>query len=63
VVENAYVYQIVKTGDQYTQKLIDTLQDVGQYGSLGEARAAKLGTLKGKWVGMTRESLGAALAN
>jgi branched-chain amino acid transport system substrate-binding protein len=63
VVENAYVYQIVKTGDQYTQKLIDTLQNVGQYGSLGEARAAKLGTLKGKWVGMTRESLAGALAN
>ena len=37
------------------------LPNVGQYGSLGEARAAKLGTLKGKWVGMTRENLAAAL--
>jgi hypothetical protein len=61
VVENAYVFQIVKSGEQYVQKLIDTVPDVGQYGSLGEARAARLGTLKGKWVGMTRENLGAAL--
>jgi branched-chain amino acid transport system substrate-binding protein len=63
VVETGYVFEIIKSGDQYAQKLISKLNDIGQYGSLGEAKAAKLGTLKGKWVGMTKESLTTALAN
>ena len=63
VVENAYVFQIVKSGDEYVHKLIDTLNNVGQYGSLAEAQAGRLGTLKGKWVGMTRDNLPAALGN
>ena len=63
VVESGYVFQIVKNGDQYAQKLIDTFNDIGQFGSLSEAQAAKLGTLKGKWVGMTRDSLAKTLAN
>lgn len=63
VVETGYVFEIVKDGDQYTQRLIDTLPKIGQYGTIGQAKAAKLGKLKGKWVGMTKESLAAALSN
>jgi branched-chain amino acid transport system substrate-binding protein len=63
VIENGYVFEIVRNGSEYQQKLIDTVPEIGQYGSLGEAKAAKLGTLKGKWVGMTKETLPAALGN
>jgi hypothetical protein len=63
VVETGYVFEVVKSGDQYTQKLLNKVNDIGQYGSLGETKAAKLGTLKGRWVGMTKESLTTALAN
>jgi branched-chain amino acid transport system substrate-binding protein len=63
VIENGYVFEIVRNGAEYQQKLLDTIPEIGQYGSLGEAKAAKLGTLKGKWVGMTKETLPAALGN
>lgn len=63
VVETGYVFEVVKSDDQYTQKLINRVNDIGQYGSLGETKAAKLGTLRGRWVGMTKESLTTALAN
>jgi hypothetical protein len=46
VVETGYVFEVVKSGDQYTQKLLNKVNDIGQYGSLGETKAAKLGTLK-----------------
>jgi branched-chain amino acid transport system substrate-binding protein len=63
VIETGYVFQIVKDGDGYTHKLIDTLNDIGQYGSASEAQGAKFGTLKGTWVGMTKDRLATVLAN
>jgi ABC-type branched-subunit amino acid transport system substrate-binding protein len=63
VVETGYVFQIVKNGDQYVHKLIDSVNDIGQYGSLTEQQAGKFGSLKGTWVGMTKEKLATVLAN
>ena len=40
MVETGYVFEVVRNGDQFTQKLVNKVNDIGQYGSLGETKAA-----------------------
>jgi branched-chain amino acid transport system substrate-binding protein len=63
IVSSVYIYQIVKNGSDYTQKLLQTIPNAGQLSdyTVDELKAGKFGTLKGKWVGMTKDSVDKAL--
>ncbi len=56
VVENQYIYQIVKQGDQYGHKLLKTYSDVTQFFDQPPDAVQRFpfGQLKGKWTGMTK---------
>lgn len=60
VIGTVFVYQIVKDGDKYRQKLLQSAGGAKQLANytLEEMKAAHFGKLKGKWVGMTKEQLG-----
>jgi len=59
IVENYYVYKIVKQGDKYTQQVTDTYKDVSQFYDIpaDEMKRFPFGQAKGKWVGMTKDKL------
>jgi branched-chain amino acid transport system substrate-binding protein len=61
VIENIYMYEIVKAGDRYDQKLLDTYKDVSSAWdrSPDEIAHFPFGKVSGKWVGMTKEQLAA----
>jgi branched-chain amino acid transport system substrate-binding protein len=63
IVSSVYIYQIVKNGNDYSQKLLQTIPNAGQLSdyTVDELKAGKFGQLKGKWVGMTRDDVGKAL--
>jgi len=58
-VENVYVYQITKEGNTFGQKILDTYTDVSRAWDRTpqELDRFPFGTLKGKWVGMTKAQL------
>ncbi|HLQ32323.1 MAG TPA: hypothetical protein VK457_06520, partial [Chloroflexota bacterium] len=59
VVENIYLFQIVKNGDSYEQKLLQTYPSVSKTWdrSADDVKRFPWGKLKGKWVGMTADKL------
>ena len=59
VVQNTYIYQTVKNGATYSQELLDTYKDAGQFWDRSQKQidSLKLGTHKGQWVGMTRDKV------
>jgi branched-chain amino acid transport system substrate-binding protein len=59
VVQNTYLFEVVKNGSTYGQKLVDTYKDTGQFWDRTQQQLEKikLGTHKGQWVGMTKEKL------
>ena len=61
IVQNYYIYQTVKQGDSFGQKLLDTYKDVSAAGKFTPEQhdKLKLGTHKGQWVGMTKDKLAA----
>ena len=64
VIENNYIYELVKQEGAVTgvgQKLLQTYPNLTQFGDLPEeqARAFPWGKLKGQWVGMTKDKLAA----
>lgn len=63
IVQNYYVYKIVKQGDKYTQQIVETYKDASQYYDIkaDEMKRFPFGKLKGKWVGMTKDKLGTLL--
>jgi branched-chain amino acid transport system substrate-binding protein len=63
IVSSVYIYQIVKTGNDYGQKLLQTIPNAGQLSdyTVEELKAANFGKLKGKWVGMTKDGVDKAL--
>jgi len=63
VVQNMYVYQIVKQGNEFGHKLLQTYPAVTQFWDRdpGEVLRSQFGKLKGKWVGMTKDKLEQAL--
>ncbi|HLY66011.1 MAG TPA: hypothetical protein VKU60_10805, partial [Chloroflexota bacterium] len=59
VIENMYIYQITKDGNQYSHKLLQTYNDVTQFFDQ-PAQAVEsfpFGQMKGKWVGMTKDQV------
>ena len=56
VVQNQYIYQTVKTGNSYGQKLLATSDATAQFWGRTPEQSLHFpsGTLKGKWVGMTK---------
>ncbi len=56
VIENMYIYQIVKNGNDLGQKLLQTYPAVAR-GYARQAGEPAAGTLKDKWVGMTKDKL------
>ncbi len=59
IVQNYYVYQTVKQGTGFQQKLLSTYKDVSAAGQFSPDQHAKLkiGTHKGQWVSMTKDKL------
>ncbi len=60
VIQNLYVFDLMKNGSSLDEHLIDTYKDVPPWGvGRTEQQAAKfpIGQLKGKWVGMNKEQL------
>jgi branched-chain amino acid transport system substrate-binding protein len=59
VVQNTYLFQMVKDGNTYGQKLLDTYKDTGQFWDRTQQQIdqLKLGTHKGQWVGMTKDKV------
>ena len=59
VIEDIYVFEIVKTGDSYTQKLLQTYPGVSKTWARGADEVTRFpwGKNKGKWVGMTGDKL------
>ena len=64
VVENVYMYEIVKQGDRYAQKPLDTYNDVSSAWDRTprEVESFPFGKLSGQWVGMTKEKLQTVLS-
>ncbi|HLG69824.1 MAG TPA: ABC transporter substrate-binding protein [Chloroflexota bacterium] len=63
IVQSYYIYQTVKQGDGFGQKLLDTYKDVSAAGKFTPEQHEKLkiGTHKGQWVGMTKDKLAAMI--
>ncbi len=59
VIQNIYFYQIVKSGNDLGHKLLQTYSDVAR-GYQRQPGLPAPGTLKDKWVGMTKDKLLAA---
>jgi branched-chain amino acid transport system substrate-binding protein len=59
IVQNIYMYKIVKQGASYGTEIVDTNKEVSQFATFTPEQMAKLqvGTMKGKWVGMTKAKL------
>jgi len=59
IVQNYYVYQTIKQGAGYQQKLLDTYKDVGQTWQFPADQIGRLkaGSRKGQWVGTTKDKL------
>jgi branched-chain amino acid transport system substrate-binding protein len=59
IVSSVYMYQNVKNGSDFGQKLQDTVTNVGQTSdySIETLKAANFGKLKGKWVGITKDQV------
>lgn len=59
IVQDYYVYKIVKQGDKYTQQVLDTYKSASQYYDIpaDQMKRFPFGQLKGKWVGMTKDKL------
>src|SRR5207244_13635936 len=59
IVQNIYMYKIVKQGASYGTEIVDTTKEVSQFASFTPEQMAKLqvGTLKGKGVGMNKAKL------
>ncbi len=59
VVQNTYLFEVVKNGSNYAQKLLDTYKDTGQFWDRTQQQLEriKLGTHKGQWVEMTKDKL------
>jgi len=59
-VQNVYVYQIVKDGAGFGQKLLTTYEAVSRNWDRSPAEIDKFpfGKMKNKWVGMTKDKLG-----
>ncbi len=59
IVENIYIYQIVKDGDQYGHKILKTYKDVLQFWDQPAEVVQRFpfGQLKNKWVGMTKDQV------
>jgi len=59
VVQNTYLFEVVKNGSSYGQKLDDTYKDTGQFWDRTQKQleTLKLGTHKGQWVGMTKDKV------
>lgn len=56
VVQNVYVYQVVKSGSTYDKKLIQTYQAIGRtWDRTPKELALPFGTMKGKWTNMTKD--------
>ncbi len=56
IVQNIYLYQMVKNGGTVGQKLVETYPAVAR-GFERQPGEPVAGTLKDKWVGMTKEKL------
>jgi branched-chain amino acid transport system substrate-binding protein len=56
IVQNMYIYQTVKNGSSYGQKLLATYDATDQFWGRTEQQSLHFpyGKLKGKWVGMTK---------
>jgi branched-chain amino acid transport system substrate-binding protein len=56
IVQNMYVYQVVKQGSQYAHKLLATYDATDQFWGRTPEQSMHFpyGQLKGKWVGMTK---------
>ena len=63
IIGNAYVWQIVKTGQGYSQKLLKTYENLSRGWDRTPQELAKFpyGKLKGKWVGLTKPQLEALI--
>ena len=59
VIENVYIFKITKSGSQYNRQILATYKDADPFFGIGRAKGATFpyGTLKGKWVGMTKAKL------
>ncbi len=59
LVANVFIYQVVKQGDGVGQKLLKTYQNVSNTWARPGDQLLRFpyGTLKGKWVGMTKDKL------
>jgi branched-chain amino acid transport system substrate-binding protein len=59
IVQSYYIYQTIKQGNGFQQKLLDTYKDVGTTWQFNADQLGKLkvGTHKGQWVGMTKDKL------
>jgi branched-chain amino acid transport system substrate-binding protein len=59
VVENMYIYETVKAGTGYDQKLLKTYEGMTRTWDRTQQQidAIKIGTNKGKWVGVTAEQV------
>jgi len=58
VIESMYIFQIVKNGNSYGRKVLDTYKDITPFWDMGATGTTfPFGTLKGKWVGMTKAQL------
>ena len=58
-VQNNYIYQVVKQGGGYGEKVIKTYNSIGQFWDRTKAQlqAFKAGTHKGQWVGATKATV------
>jgi hypothetical protein len=61
VVQDKYMAQIVKDGNSIGLKVLKTYPNVSQFWDRTPEQLAKLnvGNMKGQWVGMTKDKLGA----
>jgi len=59
LVQNIYVYQVVKQGSGFGQKLLHTYDNVSSTWDITPQQLAKfkIGQMKGQWVGMTKAKL------
>ncbi len=59
VVENVYIAKMVKKGDTVDEQLLDTYKEVpaSWVRTPQQLRTFPFGTMKGKWVGMTKEQI------
>jgi len=61
IIQDKYILQIVKNGSDVSLKQLKTYSAVTQYWDRTPQQLAKLniGQMKGQWVGMTKDKLGA----